>query len=157
MIRIARNLLLLLLAILATAWLTSCRTRYITIPEVSHHTDTTTLTTHDTVRLASHEHEATVARDSVFVMLRGDTVYKEVWRWRDRVSIVRDTVHDGRTRAYTQVVRDSVRVPVAVEVEKRVEVERPLSWWQRTLHGLGWLALAALACAAAWWTYRYKK
>lgn len=134
--------------------LPSCRTRHIAAHEVSHRTDSITIVGRDTARVALHERDAIVIRDSVVVVQKGDTLTKEVWRWRDRERIIRDTIRDGRTRAYTQVIRDSVRVPYAVEVVK--EVSRPLSWWQRTLQSLGWLALAAAALLITWLVYRKK-
>ena len=57
-------------------------------------------------------------RDSIFLSVRGDTVWMEkyITRYRDRV------VRDSLVRV------DSI--PVLFEVEKRVYVEKPLSWWQ---------------------------
>lgn len=134
--------------------LPSCRTRYITAPKVRHRTDSIAVMSRDTVTKVAHQRDTIIVRDSVVMMVKGDSVIKEVWRYRDRVSIVRDTIRDGRTRAYTQVIRDSIQIPVAVETVK--EVSRPLTWWQRTLQSLGWLALAAVAMLITWLVYRKK-
>ena len=96
--------------------------------------------------------DTVIERDSVVLMVKGDSVVKEVWRWRDRVSVVRDTVRDGKVRAYARVVRDTVSVPYAVEVAR--EVEKPLSWWEKTLRGCGWVAIAAVVLTAAWLAIR---
>lgn len=154
MLRIARTIFLLIIAIILAVAFGSCHTKTIAATEVRYRTDSITLVERDTARVALHERDAIIIRDSVVVVQKGDTLTKEVWRYRDRERIIRDTVRDGRTRAYTQVVRDSVRVPYAVEVVK--EVSRPLSWWQKTLQSLGWLSLAAAALLITWLVYRKK-
>lgn len=154
MLRIARTIFLLIIAILLAVAFGSCRTKTIAATEVRYRTDSITLVERDTARVTLHERDAIIIRDSVVVIQKGDTLTKEVWRYRDRERIIRDTIRDGRTRSYTQVVRDSVRVPYAVEVVK--EVDRPLSWWQKTLQGLGCLAIASAALLITWLAYRKK-
>lgn len=76
-------------------------------------------------------------RDSAVVRVEavGDTVYKtkEVWRWRDRLVHLTDTVYRSAVRA------DTIRVPVPAE--------RKLSWWERTVEQP--LRTAATAAAVA--------
>ena len=154
MLRIARTIFLLIIAILLAVAFGGCKAKSIAATEVRYRTDSIAIVERDTARVALHERDAVIIRDSVVVVQKGDTLTKEVWRYRDRERIIRDTISDGRTRAYTQVVRDSVRVPYAVEVVK--EVRRPLSWWQKTLQSLGWLAIAAAALLITWLVYRKK-
>lgn len=119
---------------------------YVPTERVVVRTDSVAVRRADSLTRLLAVRDSFVVRDSVFVFQRGDSVVKEVWRWRDRVSVVRDTVRDGKVRAYARVVRDTVSVPYAVEVVK--EVEKPLSWWERTLRGCGWAAIAAVALTA---------
>ena len=79
--------------------------------------------------------DSIIMRDSVSVIDRGDTVRIE--RWRTRYITRRDTIAVERVRI------DSIAVPY------RVEVERPLTLWQRTKLSLGGWALLAVLIAAA--------
>lgn len=128
----------------------SCRTKYIPVERVR--IDSTAVYRADSLTRILSSRDTVIERDSVVLMVKGDSVVKEVWRWRDRVSVVRDTVRDGQARAYARVVRDTVSVPYAVEVVK--EVEKPLSWWEKTLRGCGWAAIAAVVLTAAWLAIR---
>lgn len=150
MLRIARTLFLLIIAILLAVAFGSCKTKYIPVERVR--IDSTAVYRADSLTRILATRDTVIERDSVVLMVKGDSVVKEVWRWRDRVSVVRDTVRDGKVRAYTRVVRDTVSVPYEVEVVK--EVEKPLSWWEKTLRGCGWVAIAAMVLTAAWLAVR---
>jgi len=110
---------LILLLVLA---LCGCRTKYVTVPEwherLALHHDTTLL--HDSIHV----------RDSVLIVLTGDTVCREVYhveyrdRWRERV------------RTDTIVRTDSVRVPVPIE--------RKLPLWKQVIID----EFGAVMCAA---------
>ena len=68
-------------------------------------------------------------RDSVFVLVKGDTVFKDRWRtvYRDRFS--RDTIHVSQ--------RDTIKEPYPVEVIKeKYRVPRSLWWLVILLAGL---------------------
>jgi len=111
---------------------------------------------HDTVRIDTASRRAdiiirrdsVIVRDSVAVIINGDTVVREVWRWRERVREVHDTV-----RVATAASRDTSHSDTA-KTAQVVEVEKPLSWWQRTQTWLGRVAVTAAALAAAWRIYR---
>lgn len=113
---------------------------------------------HDTVRIDTASRRAdiiirrdsVIVRDSVAVIINGDTIVREVWRWRERVREVHDTV-----RVATAASRDTSHSDTA-KTAQVVEVEKPLSWWQRTQIWLGRAALTAAALAAAWWIFRRK-
>ncbi len=81
--------------------------------------------------------DTVIDRDTVHTYTRGDSVIVECVRWRVRVRERHDTVYRVRT--------DSVSVPVPYPVETVKEVEKPLSWWQKTLQFLGWLSVIGIA------------
>lgn len=111
---------------------------------------------HDTVRIDTASRRADIIirrdsiiiRDSVAVVINGDTTVREVWRWRERVREVHDTV-----RVATAASRDAKHTDTA-KTAQVVEVEKPLSWWQRVQICLGRVAMTAAALAAVWWIYR---
>ena len=97
----------------------------------------------DTVKVVQRDSVRFYDRDSIFIREKGDTVYQyvEKWRWRDRVKV--DTFY--RTRV------DSV----AVFKDKIVEVEKPLSGWQKfQIRGV-WYLCAAFLLLAAWWSRKW--
>lgn len=116
--------IILLIAIMATA----CSPRVITqIHNV-----------HDTTYVEHFRIDSIFHRDSIYVKDKGDTVwiYKELWR--EKYKYIRDTV---------AVVRvDSV----AVEREKIVEVEKPLTKIQSLKMGAFWWLLGAVLALGGW-------
>ena len=118
-----------LMAAIMLMLFTGCKhVEYVTVPE--RHTDT--LYVHQTMRDSIYLH------DSTFVRVGGDTVLIERWRtqYRDR----------WRTDTLRQVRTDSVAYPVIVE--KKVEVAKEPSMFQKLLMGIGWLTLTVLLCMA---------
>ena len=104
-------------------WLTSCTTtRVVTVPEV--HTDTTYIT--------KHQRDSIWLRDSIHVTERGDTIRIERWHTK----YIEREVHDTLYRA----MHDSI--PVPYEVVK--EVPRQKSWFERTMFGIGIVAIMSL-------------
>lgn len=93
-----------------------------------------------------HVRDTLIQRDSVYHYIQGDTVRIERWHYlQGTTNVVRvDTVHKT----------DSVQVPVVTTqtIEKRVEVPRPLSWWQKTLIIIGGSSLIALLLLIAYKT-----
>ena len=82
--------------------------------------------------------DSTYRRDSVFVKEKGDTVYVYKEKVRDRYRIVRDTV---------RLVRVDT---VAVERVKEVEVEKPLTNFQRLALGSFWYLCGAVLLLLLW-------
>ena len=82
--------------------------------------------------------DSTVRRDSVFVKEKGDTVYVYKEKVRDRYRILRDTV---------RIVRVDT---VAVERVKEVEVEKPLTNFQRLALGSFWYLCGAVLLLLLW-------
>lgn len=120
-------IIILLIAIMATA----CSPRVI---ETIHYQ-------HDTTYVERVQIDSVYKRDSIYVKDKGDTVYIYKELWREKYKYLRDTV---------AVVRvDSV----AVEREKIVEVEKPLSKWKSwQLRAFPWLL--GLLGVAGLWTFR---
>lgn len=91
-----------------------------------------------------HVRDTLIQRDSVYYYVKGDTTIIEKWHHTQGVTNIYkvDTLH----------VYDSIPYPVEVVKEKVVtkieEVERQLTWWQKTKMGLGLFMLVVLACGA---------
>jgi len=99
-----------------------CRTRYVEVERVKV----------DTLRLSRNIRDSIYVQDSTHVreVVRGDTVWLEVTRWkvREREKVRTDTVYRARV--------DSV--------EKVVVKERKMTVWERARLGLGGWAMGAL-------------
>ena len=87
-----------------------------------------------------------VERDSVFVLVKGDSVLIRDTKWRTREVEKHDTVYFAK--------RDTVTVREPYPVEKTVEVAKSLAWWQKTLMWIGIASLAITVFLAIRW---YKK
>lgn len=154
MTRIKRTIhaaLLLTLALLMASAICSCSKKvYVPVARTRTVTDSTYIHRADSLTRLLHMRDTLIIRDSIVTRITGDTIIKEAWRTRDRVSIIRDTVHIGNGFELQQLHHDTIREPQIVEVEKEVvkEVEKPLSWWEKTLRGCGWVAIAAVALTA---------
>lgn len=122
--------------LLAALLLASCsRKVYVPVESVKHVTDT--------VRLVNLRTDSVWQHDSVAVYVSGDTVRITQWRDRYRYRMATDTVYKAR--------HDTIREPYPVEVEKRVEVERKLSLWQRAVQCVGYATLCLLALLGVGW------
>ena len=82
----------------------------------------------DSVYIDRLKRDSIYQRDSIYIIVKGDTVFKYQYKYSYRDKLVRDTV--------AVVRRDSI--PYPVEVPKYVE--RKLSWGQTTLLWSGVLA-----------------
>lgn len=150
MTRIKRTIhaaLLLTLAILLASAICSCSKKvYVPVERTVVRTDSVAVHRADSLTRLLHTRDTLVIRDSITTTVRGDTVYKEAWRIRDRVSIIRDTVRIGNGFELQQLHHDTIREPQIIEVEKEVvkEVEKKPPWWKRTLQYTGGAALILL-------------
>ena len=82
----------------------------------------------DSVYIDRLKRDSIYQRDSIYIIVKGDTVFKYQYKYSYRDKLVRDTV--------AVVRRDSI--PYPVEVSKYVA--RKLSWWQTYLLWSGVLA-----------------
>ncbi len=113
-----KNLLYIILLMLAIC-LTSCRS----IKSVPVETVKTEYKTRDSIRFDSiYEH------DSIFLFVKGDTVYKEKYRYKYRYLTINKTD--------TVMLTDSVQIPYPVE--------KQLTRWQRMKIELGGWAVGVI-------------
>lgn len=90
-------------------------------------------------------HDSTVYRDTVRIEVRGDTVFRDVIKWRILWRLRTDTLVRWRERYVT--VHDSVDRPVPYPVTKTVCKEKPPSAWSRFTSAAFWPLAVALASA----------
>jgi len=108
----------------------------------------------ESVRI-DHVRDTLMQRDSIYHYVQGDTVLIEKWHYLQGTT--------STVRVDTLIKIDSVEVPVEVSKETvRTEyVDKPLSWWQKTMMLGGKLLLALLAVGVAFGGMRlygkYKK
>lgn len=84
--------------------LTGCKTKYVSVPE--YHTEQVTKT--DTLL----RQDSIYLRDSVFVLVKGDTVFinKTVYKYRDKILL--------KIKSDTIIKHDSIPVPIVRELTK---------------------------------------
>lgn len=122
-----------LLALTLLGMLTSCKTKYVVVPEWHE----VIVNKHDTLMTRDSIYE----RDSIYIIKSGDTVttyrikYVYMDRWRDRV-VYRDSLRV-----------DSVRVPYPVE--------KKLGLWDRTVLAVAKPIIALVIVALALLLIRY--
>lgn len=109
----------------------------------------------DTLVKVDVQRDSVLLHDSVYVSVfqRADTVFKtrEVWKYRDRISVKHDTIRDVQVD-----VRYKERVDTAFieKVQVKTEyVKRGFSLWQRALLWLGAVG-AVVGGLLAWFTLR---
>lgn len=93
----------------------------------------------DSIYLSRVERDSVFVRDSVTIREKGDTVYRDRWRVEYRERVLRDTAYIERNDTITNVV----------------EVERALSWWERTRMAVGDVALLGLVVLLIYMILRY--
>lgn len=91
--------------------LSGCKTRYIPMNTVKH----------DSIYINKVKYDSIYHKDSIYMLIKGDTVYKYQFKYRYRDKLLRDTVSVTRV--------DSVKVSYPVE--------KPLTKWQKVKIELG--------------------
>lgn len=122
-----------LIVFILLALFSSCTTTQY-IPVIEHHTDTLIQT--------KVQKDSIYVHDSVTVSQKGDTVWVDRWHTKWVNHLEHDTTYVSKT--------DTVPVPYHLETIK--EVEKPLSWWQKTLMWLGVVMIAVFII----WVWRTK-
>ena len=90
----------------------------------------------DSIYITKVKVDSVFEKDSIYIntYVKGDTIYRDnyrfISRWRDRVKL--DTIHKTHT--------DTIKVEKAITIE----VEKPLSWWQKVKQDVGGIALGIL-------------
>ena len=126
----------LVVGLLVLLLLCGCKTIRVTeqVPVVVEHTTTNN---HTEWRTDTLYH-----KDSVYIYQQGDTLreYHERVIYKDKNVYVTDTVYESKPEPY--------------EVVRKVAVDKPLTWWQRTRIHVGEVALLVLGAAAIYIIYR---
>lgn len=104
----------------------SCKTKY--IETVHYHP----VEVHDTVNTVQHIRDSITLHDSVFIRMKGDTVFSEKWRTEYRWKTRFDTIY--RSREVPRVMTDTVTTIKEVPVDKVVYKQH---WWQEALCWVG--------------------
>ena len=122
------------IALILVLLLSGCATKVVTVPEI--HTEYVYRTD------SFLQRDSIYVNDSVFVREKGDTVWIERYKtlYRDRW-------------------RDVVRVDSVVKVDSipyKVEVEKPLTWWERQKIEFGELAMFLMAVLLVFVVLKYK-
>ena len=94
----------------------------------------------DSVYVDRLKRDSIYQRDSIYMLIKGDTVYKYEYKYLYRDKLLRDTISISKT--------DSI--PYTVEVPKYVD--KKLSWWQSTLLYTGAIAWIVAIIGLAYWT-----
>ena len=97
----------------------------------------------DSVYVDRLNRDSIYQRDSIYMLIKGDTVSKYEYKYRYRDKLLRDTISISKT--------DSI--PYPVEVPKYVD--KKLSWWQSTLLYTGAIAWIVAIIGLAYWTNRH--
>lgn len=130
--------LAIIVGILACSILGSCTTtKYVPVIEQKIDTVWQNHTSHDSIYL----------HDSTYVFVKGDTLYMERWH----------TKYVEREKHDTTYISKTDSIPTPYPVEKRVEVEKPLSWWQELRLRIANIALVVLGVLGAGWILKKKK
>jgi hypothetical protein len=126
---------IVVLAIIALLLSSCTTTRYVEVP----------VTKTDTLIVTDHQRDSVYLHDSITIKAQGDTIWVQEWHTKYKLKEVHDTTivatHDTIARPY----------PI-IEYE-----EKPLSWWQRTIQYLGYIALGAIALGIVLLIIKIKK
>lgn len=121
-----------LLYIAVGALAVSCRTtEYVPVPYEVKSTEYVNREVRDSIYM----------HDSIYLAVKGDTVFLEKWHTR----------YVGKVRGDTLMKCDSVPVPYEVVKEK---IRNELNWWQKVVQGAGYVSLGFIA---GFIIYRVKK
>ena len=111
--------------------LCGCKTKYITETEYKE----VPVVMHDTVAKNIWRIDTTIVKDSVYLAVKGDTIYKERYNTKWRIKMAHDTISKVVEKP-VEVVRNSVKTETK-------EVNR-IYWWQKVLILLGCASLIDL-------------
>lgn len=107
----------------------------------------------DTLVKVDVQRDSVLLRDSVFVNVwqSADTIFKikEVWKYRNRISVKHDTIKDVQIDVrYIEHVDTAFVDKVSIKTEY---VKKPLSWWQRFLVWAGGGCVSLFVCGLLLW------
>lgn len=113
-------------------FLTSCHTCKSVDRQDIVTTDVLSSTHSDSVRILQSRVDSVTVRDSVVMLVKGDTIFLDRWHWRDR--ILRETNRQKEMRTDT-VWSERLRNVTKTRVR---HIEKKLTWWQRFRLGAFW-------------------
>ena len=155
--KIVLVLLAVILTMVAAMLMTSCKqVEYVTVPEVHeihhHHTDSI----HQTDSVV-HEKETTIMQlDSAAMAKYGIQLKSAERAWLVRTAELERQIQQLREMRNDSIHEvDTVYQPYPVEVVK--EVEKPLSWWQRTKMKAGVVFMILLGGGLLFLLYKLAK
>ena len=125
-----RKFVLGLMGLIGLIGLVGCKTvkETVEVPVYIHDTTQTVRELHDSIYIDRWHTE----------YQKGDTIF----------------VTDEVTKTVTKIVRDTaykyVEKPVTISKTETVEVKKPLTWWQKTLMGIGVVGLMGLMGLIGW-------
>ena len=105
-------------AMLLTWSLCSCSTQYVPVESVRY----------DSIFIEKLKKDSIFVQDSVFIRQKGDTVFKDKFKFVYKYVLLRDTMLTVR--------RDSIPVPVPVEKKR--------TWWEQTKIDVGGYAVTII-------------
>ena len=111
--------------------LCGCKTKYITETEYKE----VPVVMHDTVAKNIWRIDTTIVKDSVYLAVKGDTIYKERYNTKWRIKMAHDTINKVVEKP-GEVLRTSIKTETK-------EVNR-IYWWQKVLILLGCTSLIEL-------------
>ena len=111
--------------------LCGCKTKYITETEYKE----VPVVMHDTVAKNIWRIDTTIVKDSVYLAVKGDTIYKERYNTKWRIKMAHDTINKVVEKP-VEVLRTSIKTETK-------EVNR-IYWWQKVLILLGCASLIEL-------------
>ena len=119
----------IIITILMLAFCSCTKTEYVTVEKVRN----------DTTYITKHQRDSIWLHDSIHVSDKGDTVRIEKWHTKYVEKQVHDTTYIAKI--------DSIPAPYPV----KEYVEKPLTWWQKSLIWTGILALMVVILICARW------
>ena len=134
-----KYLLYIIMCVAFIAIGSSCSRRIVT--EANTTATATTAVRVDTVRIIQRSADTIRQRDSIIIDRAGDTITIRQVQWRDRVSIIRDTVTAYHTD--TVVINKSATTTT--------ETTSARSWWDKLAEWLALIGSTALVAAVIWW------
>lgn len=132
----ALHIIITALALVACA---ACSRRVVT--EATSTATATTAVRVDTVRIIQRTADTIRQRDSIIIDRAGDTIRIRQVQWRDRVSIIHDTI----TAYHTDTV------VISKEATTTTDTTAERSWWSKLIDWLALIGTLALVGAVIWW------
>lgn len=132
-LRAAITIVFAIVVLVFIASLFSCRTKKEATDHFRDAEEMVQTTKSDTVFVLAERTDSVVFRDSVFQLIKGDTVFIKEYHYRDNVKT--------KAEALYKASRDTVWRERTVTVYKTktvtLEVKKPLRWWQSALMWTG--------------------